>query len=264
MKSLLCTCALLVVAAPLATAAPRMNMAWYGCPAELTNPTDISDPCNDNDTVYPFYLSFRAPAGISRLASETFLVELVTEAPILPDWWHLELANATLGTPDGCRAGSCGFSTTRSLASTAVCKDYWGPNPQSGTTLWVPGINGDPGRSRLYGVFARSSASAGAVTADVDYYAGSGTIDTNHAVPAPGVDPCQGCSFGACLVWTYLQLQQPAGTPGGDFTFSAETVGDVGRYLTWQGARGVRPGVGCPAATPVRTATWGQVKSLYR
>jgi len=257
-KILLLTGVLLALTYSLASAAVGLDMAWSGCPVTLSNPTDITDPCTDDGGLYLFAMSFNPPAGITKLSAETFLVDVQTSEAVLPDWWHVEDANATLGTPAGCRFGSFGFATTNTGMTTATCKNYWGTSPQAGTTIWFPGVNG-PNRTRLYGAFARGSASAAAVNAGTEYFAGTGFFDTNHATPANGI--CQGCQFGACIVWNYLLLQQPVGTPGGDFT--VESV-NVRRHLTWQGAVGVSPGVGCPAATPVRNATWGQVKSLYR
>ncbi len=253
-KILLLTAVLLALTASLASALPGLDMSWGGCPLTLSNPTDVADPCIDDGGLYFFYMAFKSPAGLSKVVSETFLVDVQTTAPSLPDWWHVETANPSLGTPDGCRAGSFAFSTTRNFVSTTVCKDYWGSSAQPGSALWYPGTGG-AGRSRLVGVFSRSSASAGALTADVEYFAGSGFFDTNHATAANGI--CQGCLLPACIVWNYLLLQQPAGTPNGDIATSNQ---NIRQYMTWQGGGGTQ----CPGSTPTRRATWGQVKSLYR
>jgi hypothetical protein len=96
----------------------------------------------------------------------------------------------------------------------------------------------------------------------VEYYVGSGAFDTNHAVADPGppaVAFCAGCQIPACIVFQYIKVAQPAGTPNGDALLTNE---NIRRYMTWQG--GAIGGLGCPAQTPTRKATWGQVKSLYR
>src|SRR5258707_10702444 len=236
-KILLLTGVLLALTASFASAAPGLDMSWGGCPVTLSNPTDVADPCVDDGGLYFFYMAFKSPAGLSKVVSETFLVDVQTPAPSLPDWWHVETANPSLGTPDGCRAGSFAFSTTRNFVSTTVCKDYWGSSAQPGSALWYPGTGG-AGRSRLVGVFSRSSASAGALTADIEYFAGSGFFDTNHATAANGI--CQGCQTPSCIVWNYLLLQQPAGTPNGDIVTTDE---NVRRFMTWQGSGGQD----CPA-----------------
>jgi hypothetical protein len=71
------------------------------------------------------------------------------------------------------------------------------------------------------------------------------------------VDPCAGCQLGACIVFQYIKVAQPAGTPGGDALLTDQ---HNTRYMTWQGGVGTN----CPQATPTRKASWGQVKSLYR
>jgi hypothetical protein len=42
--------------------------------------------------------------------------------------------------------------------------------------------------------------------------------------------------------------------------------GTDANFVTWQGggAPAVGGAIGCPAATPVRRAVWGSLKSLYR
>jgi len=47
-----------------------------------------------------------------------------------------------------------------------------------------------------------------------------------------------------------------AGGPGGGFNDA---------MATWQGGAGVvTPSLGCPAATPTRDRTWGELKAFYR
>lgn len=268
-KILLLTGVLLALTASLASAAPGLDIGWSsialpasGCPAAPSSMTDATDLCSDNFAAsHTFAMAFKAPAGISKWVGEEFIVDVQSSAPVLPDWWHLEAANAGAGVPAGCRDGSFGFTTTRGGATTAICKDYWGASPQSGGTVWLPG-NGGPNRTRLFGAFARATSTAIAITADVEYWVGTGALDDNHAVADPTPPPtalCDGCLLPACIVFQYLKVAQPAGTPGGDALI---TTGNFRRYMTWQG--GNVPNGGCPAATPTHKATWGQVKSLYR
>ena len=262
-KILLLTGVLLALTVSLASAVvPGLDMGWTtnatnGCPANLTSIPDVSDGCADAFASYSYAMSFAAPTGISKWVGEEFIIDVQSSAPVLPDWWHLEAANAGLGIPAGCRDGSWGFTTQKGLGNTATCKDYWGASPQSGGTVWLPGTGG-PARTRLFGAFARATSTAIAITGGVNYYVGSGAMDTNHAPLDPTTtQPCQGCELGACLVFQYIKVAQPAGTPGGDALITAQ---HNRQYMTWQGGVGTQ----CPQATPTRKATWGQVKSLYR
>jgi hypothetical protein len=258
-KILLLTGVLLALSASYALAVPGLDAAWGGCPLQLANPSDVSDPCDDSGAPNKnFWLSFKAPAGITRFVGEEFIMDVQTDAPILPDWWHLEAANASSGTPAGCRDGEFSFGSLRNGASTLTCKDYWGNTPASGGVVWLPG-NGGPNRTRVFGAFARSTSSATVITADVEYYVGAGFFSMNHADLDPLTTPCNGCLLGACIVFQYMKVAQPAGTAGGDVLIEAA---NLRRHLTWQGGtQGPSP---CPAATEMRKATWGQVKSLYR
>jgi len=258
-KILLLTGVLLALTASYASALPGLDMAWNGCPLVLSNPTDMTDPCDDSFALNKnFYLAMKAPAGITRWVGEELIIDVQTDAAVLPDWWHLEAANVLLGIPAGCRDGEYSFATTNTGATTATCKNYWGNSPQSGGAVWLPG-NGGPSRTRMFGAFARSTSSAIAITADVEYYVGQGFFTMNRADLDPTTQPCNGCLLGACLVFQYLKVAQPAGTPGGDVLIENA---NVRRHMTWQG--GLHGPSLCPAATSTRQATWGQVKSLYR
>jgi hypothetical protein len=246
-KILLLTGVLLALTASFASAAPGLDMAWGGCPLTPSNPSDITVDCGDDGALNFFYLAFKAPAGITQLVAETFILDVQTTDPVLPDWWHLEAG--------GCRDGSFAFSSTRNFVSTTLCKDYWGTTAQAGNTTWYPGVT-NAARSRLIGFFARGTASAGLLTPDVEYFVGSGFIDSNHATPVNGL--CNGCILASSMTFNYLLLQQPAaGTTSpnaGDFVIEAA---NQRRTISTQG--------GIPGdPTPTRRATWGQVKSLYR
>src|SRR5882757_178720 len=96
--------ALAVLCAADASAAPGLDMAWGGCPLDPANPSNLSDLCTDSSAPSKyFWLSFKAPAGITRFYGEEFGVDVQTDLPVLPDWWHLEAANPGLGVPAGCR-----------------------------------------------------------------------------------------------------------------------------------------------------------------
>ena len=263
-KSLSLSVVLLALAASLASAAsPGLDIGWTtnatnGCPAHSTSIADVSDGCADAFASYSYAMAFAAPTGISKFVGEEFIIDVQTSASVLPDWWHLEAENIGQGIPQGCRDGSWGFTTQKGLGNTALCKDYWGASPQSGGTVWLPGVNGNVAKTRLFGAFARATSTAIAITPDFIYYVGSGAMDTNHAPGDPTTtQPCQGCLLGACIVFQYMKVAQPAGTPGGD----ALLTGFHNRqYITWQNGLNAD----CPTSTATRRATWGQVKSLYR
>ena len=88
-KILLLTGVLLALTASLASAG-NLDMSWNGCPLTLTNPSDVSDPCDNNFGNYVFVLSVKAPAALTKWVGEELNLDVATAGPVLPDWWHLE------------------------------------------------------------------------------------------------------------------------------------------------------------------------------
>ena len=78
-----------------------------------------------------------------------------------------------------------------------------------------------------------------------------------------GLGSCAGCLTPVCIVLNSVNVV--AGTSA-NIKLSGPTNGIDSNVATWQGGAGVSTllGQGCPAATPNRNTTWGQVKSLYR
>jgi hypothetical protein len=86
--------------------------------------------------------------------------------------------------------------------------------------------------------------------AGTEYYLVNVTI--NHA-KTTGASACAGCTQSVCLGVRSVELIQPPSLP--HYRIIASGAQNL---LTWQGLPAA-----C-AATPVRNATWGQVKALYR
>ena len=261
-KTLLLSGLLLALTASVAAAA-GLNLGWnLACPTTTLSAVDMSFPCDDNGAFFVLVGSAKAPAGLTKVTAEELVLDLQEGASQLSPWWHLEDENAT--TPAGCRgtsasnAGSLSLGTDLTGASTATCKNYWGTSGSGGQN-YVPGYGG-PNRARLQGVFARTASTAGALTANTQYYVLKGNLDTQHTIPDP-TDPsvyvCPGCQDGVCIVFNSCKFDQPPGTANGDIEVSTQ---DVRQFVTWQGGVGTL----CPQSVPTHRATWGKVKSLYR
>jgi hypothetical protein len=112
-----------------------------------------------------------------------------------------------------------------------------------------PGAN----QGRIKAVAAVVSSLAASLDATTMYYAFKIVITRGKTV-APG--PCSGCLGAACLVLNSILVRRLPGSSGDDFI---QTPGPASvNWATWQGT-----GADC-AAVPVRRATWGRLKSLYR
>ena len=253
---------LLLLFAPRVACCAGLNLGWgLSCPTTTLSSVDVSDACDSNERIYTMVGSVVAPAGLSKVTAEEITADVDLDGGTLPPWWHLE--DETSALPAGCRGagaanpvGSLAVTTDLTGASTAICKNYWGATGTGGFQ-YLPNFAGmDCGRIRA--VFARPEATAGPMIEHVQYYAFKLTLDTRHTVPDPS-DPtdyvCAGCLVPACIMFVSCNLDQPPGTPGGDITVATQATRQL---VTWQG------GYSCYFVSPVRRATWGQIKSLYR
>ena len=251
MKKLLVSLLLLAASASCA-AATSLNLGWMGtdpCPSQPGSLRDLTDLCNDNAGNHVLVGSVVAPAGLTQVTGEEAWLNLIVDAPTVPDFWHLELG--------GCRDGSLYVEAVFTGFATTACRNYWGTAAQGGynwTSNWTPDQTYSPNRATLQMVYARAFDSAGPMTEGMEYYVFRAFLDDAHVVD-DGSGVCAGCSLPACFVWTRLRLTQPVGV--GDVDIRDPIVG----YVTWQGGS---PNIPCPAATPARRSTWGQVKTLYR
>ncbi len=100
-----------------------------------------------------------------------------------------------------------------------------------------------------------------------DLFAGQEYFSFNISInnlKTAGTGNCSGCTVPVCLVYNSIKITTPIGA--NDRTWVGNTNGTDSRVATWQGggAPTTPNGIGCPAATPTRSSTWGAVKGLYR
>jgi hypothetical protein len=238
-RTLASTAALLVVAAATASAG-GINLAWNDCsPAGQLSKTFA---CNSNTLTGAIMIaSAVAPVPMDQLNSEESEMILQTNQAALSPWWNLQTG--------GCRTGMAGgFDFT---GGPFTCIDPW-VGAASGGMNYVAGY-GSPNAAQIRTVCAIAGSTG--ITGTDEYYFFKITL---LGAKTTGTGSCAGCTDGACIVFTSLKLNQPAGV--GDYVITNPLVN---QYVTWQtGGAGV--GGGCPAVVPTRSTTWGSVKSLYR
>ena len=273
------TLSIVLLAAPQARAV-GLNLGWGAfCPTNVSSLANQADPCDGtSQTGLVTYLLVGSvvppnPAPTVCLAQDWF-IDFQENAVNLSDYWKLEDENqpGQLNVA-GCRGANSINSNIGSLVAqisspsyigpyTGCNKAFWGNTPAGGVNYAVlnpdnyPGIL-QPNRARLIGHWAKSPGTAMVSTSQ--YLAFNITLDTNHQIVDAANPPsyvCAGCADGVCIVFNQIILYQPPGTPGGDYVITDQ---DVRRTVTWQGGGGQD----C-TMVPVKRATWGQVKSLYR
>jgi hypothetical protein len=90
----------------------------------------------------------------------------------------------------------------------------------------------------------------------VDMYYAARLVISNQ-----GTSACLGCSGAACLVLNSIRVlrpPRPLGVPSADVLLT-EAGTSNGNWAGWQTLT-----AGSCQAVPVRNATWGRIKSLYR
>ena len=242
---------LLALAASVASAAPGLNLRWTACLGD-GGAINRNFACNVNTGTNQLTGSFEVGADLLSASGNEIVVDIATASPALPAWW----AFRNVGS---CRQASLTMNTTISAAA-VNCIDWANGGATGGIGAYSIGVGG-PNTSRIV------AAAAVPPTGLVDLFPGQEYFSYNFLInnaKTVGTGLCEGCQVAACIVFNSLKVTTPVAA--NDRTISGPTNGTDSNVATWQGGVGVGSGRGngCPAATPTRSSTWGQVKTLYR
>ena len=217
----------------VAFAQPGVNLAWDDC-LGAGGVTDKTRACvNSSMDLNNAHMSFVLAEPVTSLGASDMLMDLQVDAASLPAWWTQGLNRF---------GGSTGPSTCPS----------WADGAPSGPVLFGPSVvQNAPSRLRLRMIIAVQQGEERAVSAGTEYSAG--IIELKFG---PGTFDNPGCVTPACWVLIEGRLYD-ASIPGNILLSNPSTS----NYMTWQGPASR---FGCPQATPVRKATWGSIKALYR
>jgi len=222
-----------------------IHLAWNDCRAGAAASADLVFDCFSNTELFQLVCGLTLSATLDSVIAVEVVVDVQHQDPALPAWWQV-------GT-SGCRA--LALEASAGLQSTSECAGAWGP---SGLALLqgfdVGQPRGGANQVRIRAVAAVVSDSARTWSAATPYAVLTLSLDSRFS---SGTGACTGCIPGACLVLNSMLVKRlPGGT--GDVFLSNPWMGD-GNRVTWQGG-----GSADCEAVPIRRATWGQVKSLYR
>jgi hypothetical protein len=232
----------LAMLASLAHAQQANLQVGYNCDFPASN--TITFACNTNSGTLPaLFGTVRPPAGtIAGFTGIEAVVDIYTLAPTLPDWWRA----------DACRSGSfsmaadasidplaCGtiWDQSRTLAVTQMTVRY----PGWGTNMIQLIVDSSLPDTSAYDLASDGQRSLAAFTLLIDTAKSTG----------PGA--CAGCSQGACLHLRDVAMKTLSDPSGSVTRLRASQYGQV----SYQGVAWCWP-------DPVRTRTWGMLKSLYR
>jgi hypothetical protein len=242
--------ALLALFAVTPAYAGGTGLAWDDCGSHGTSFKTFT--CTTNSGADVLVASFVSPIPLDQLVGFEATVDLFSGLPAMPSWWSF-----TPGT--GCRAGALSASTDFTSGPFS-CADPWG-GPMAVLWSYPPFIAPpDVARIRLVGTMAQGTTAA--VDDTSEYYAFK--LRIAHAKTV-GATACAGCDVGMCIVLNSIKVVRAGGA--GDYTLS----GDPRQQLaSWQCPGSMQVDAYhnwycyLPCPTPVKSKTWGGVKSLYR
>ena len=241
----------LLLAAPAFAATPGVHLSWSRCFGEGLGTQNRSFACDTNAGTEVIVASFVPSESMSLVSGNELVIDVLSLDDPLPLWWQMK----DIGT---CRQNSLGFNVTAN-ANDLVCVD-WGQGQSAGG---IGVYTSDGGTSlppdltsrhrRLKIAVAVPLANLAVLEPEIEYF--SCNVTVNHAKTV-GTGACTGCTGQVCLVINTVKVT--TNTPGGSGDRLIATDGGPGSKITWQGT-----GVNCDLV-PVKNATWGQVKALYR
>lgn len=244
-----------VVAAMLFAAssafAGGVNLQWSRCFGEGLGTANRTFACASNGGVNQLVTSFVLDTAVPTVSGNELVLDFISSTNPLPAWWEMK----DLGT---CRQNAVNFSTSANPLD-GTCVDWAQGQSAGGIGSYDNSLGSiDPSftaqHRRMKVALAVQLTALQDLAAGTEYF--SCNININNAKTVGPVN-CAGCTDQVCIVLNSIRVT--TNTPGGaaDVTLGTPTVAGSNE-VTWQGA-----GANC-AAVPVRNATWGQVKALYR
>jgi len=226
---------LLVASSALAAG---LNLAWQNCYAD-GGTADRTSTCGSNlGQAGSLVGSFFSPADVVDVSGAEIVVDLISQSGVLPAWWSLK------------EAGTCRpLSLSIQAFDGTSCFD-WAAGQASMNIAAYQFDKVVVGSARILCVNAVPASAYGTLDQVNEFVAMRLNISNANTTT------CAGCLEPVCIVFNSCNMTTPVAANNVLITGAAN--GGASNMVTWQG-----PGANC-AAVPVKNATWGQVKSLYR
>lgn len=230
----------MIMGASSASAQGGLNLSWDDCGSNGN--ADAVFACNTNaGAAFNLFASVAASTNLQNFVGSVMVLDFQSESATLPDWWQY----------GGCRLATS--LTAAPAAGVTTCTDIT-DNPQFGGIDYTTAFGGNANRSRLRTAYAMDAGLAGPLASGTEHTLIQVAINRNRTT---GTGSCAGCSTPMCIVLNSVLLDQV----NTSLPVVLETEPLQRRHVTWQGTP---TGFTCPDAVPVKSRTWGQLKSLYR
>ena len=230
--------------------AAGVNLSWQSC-AALGGLQNRTFACDVNTGASAMVGTFTLGDDLAPVSGTSAYIDLISQQPTLPPWWELRFSGA-------CRPNSLTIDPYDGDGVT--CADWANGLASMNIASYVisgqdvpPGGLG-PNTARIKVVTAVDPSNLQSMIADTEYGMFELILDHGKTVGSPS---CGGCTNPVCIVLNSVVVYASVGGNGnGAFLGSPTSPGS--NQITWQGA-----GADCQAV-PIRNATWGRVKALYR
>jgi len=254
-KTLLLCCALLALAAPAAFAG--LDLTAVACNTGPGHSSTFNLDCTAASAGVPqtLFACFQLPATEDSVVAVDSALDLIVGAASLPDWWNFTGCNATTGTGDATVYADLVRNATLCVGTTA----FWGTGGSAGPTASAVNFNGHgPNTEHLFESISRPTPVK--LNGTTNYFNFNLNFLNDNATEAGGA--CAGCTTPATLVYNSALVINAR---------QASRIGPEANptSISGPGLFGicVNFGAGVPngcTATPAKSRTWGQLKSLYR
>ena len=238
LRGLLSVAAMLLVASS-AFAQQGYNLAWSNCAADAGT-TNFTFACASNIGTRSMVGTFVLGQDEIDVSGTELVVDLISQDPVLPEWWNLWEARS-------CRPKSLSIEAHDG----ASCPDWALLKASMNIAAYYVGQPRGANTARILGINAVLLSAVQDLVAKQEY--GAFRLNVANELTT-GADACPGCANPVCIVLTRLVVAKVDGTS----VFMQTPVTPGSQIITWQGA-----GADCQLV-PVKNATWGAVKSLYR
>ena len=221
--------------------ADNVELSWNNCIGD-GGPQNLTFACTSNTGSRAIVAAATLDTDLLQVVSTEVVVDLIAStAPALPDWWALR-DNIQLGYT-ACRNGSLSIAAQDG----ASCPDIFGLQGSMNIAAYQPD-KVTTGSARILSVNAVD------INTPVDLTAGTWGIARWNitSIRTVGSPSCAGCLTPVCVVFNSVNITVVGNTN------NRLVSGGANDRITWQGT-----GADCNLV-PVKNATWGAVKSLYR
>ena len=225
----------------VASGAEALYLTWSDCVLSPLATSNLSPACDTEVGEQELFASFSLSLPIDSVVALEIVVDLQITGSNLPPWWEFD--------EKGCHRDGLTASTV--VPTGSACADPWGGLAAQVVTYYPGEPRGGASQARIKIAVAVLPGNFRRLEDSIVYHAARLRFRNERT------SLCTGCLQSGCLVLNSILIGRLPGAPGGDVLIQVPGPSGANRASRWGG-------VSQCDAVPIRSATWGQIKSLYR